>query len=190
MLQIVLIRPGSTSFDSEGRIQGNLDVPLSEAGNAQAEAAGAELRDAQIELIYCSPCQSSVETAEEIAKSLGVKFKEVEKLRNLDHGLWQGMRLDEVKRKQPKVFKQWLDHPETVCPPQGEMLEHASTRLEAVLAKIVKKHKQGVVGLVLPEPLASLAEAHLKHQAVPDLIKSAAPCGSWQTIGVGAPVAP
>lgn len=186
MLQIVLIRPGSTAFDSEGRIQGTLDVPLSEAGTEQVEAICGELADAGIEIIYSSPCQSSLETAEGIAKALGVKYKEVEKLRNLDHGLWQGMRLDEVKRKQPRVFKQWQEHPETVCPPEGEMVDQARQRVEAVLAKLVKKHKQGVVGIVLPEPLASLAQAQLSHQALPELVKPAAPCCSWQTFGIGA----
>ena len=40
----------------------------------------------------------------------------------MNHGLWQGMIIDEVKRKQPKVYKQWQEHPENVCPPEGEML--------------------------------------------------------------------
>ena len=32
MLQIVLIRPGTTDFDEQGRIQGTLDIPLNERG--------------------------------------------------------------------------------------------------------------------------------------------------------------
>ncbi|MEX0867136.1 MAG: histidine phosphatase family protein [Pirellulales bacterium] len=186
MLQIVLIRPGSTAFDSEGRIQGTLDVPLSEAGNEQVAAICAQLADAHLEIIYSSPCQSSLETAEAVAKRVGVKYKEVEKLRNLDHGLWQGMRLEEVKRKQPRVFKQWREHPETICPPEGEMVEPARRRVEEVLAKIVKKHKHGVVGLVVPEPLASLAQACLCRQPPPEVMKSTPACGTWQTFGVGA----
>ena len=31
-----------------------------------------------------------------------------------------GMLVEEVKQKQPRVYRQWLEHPETVCPPEGE----------------------------------------------------------------------
>ncbi len=35
MLTVILIRPGSTDFDEQGRIQGTLDVPLNEQGAAE-----------------------------------------------------------------------------------------------------------------------------------------------------------
>ena len=39
MLTILLIRSGTTEFDAQGRIQGTLDVPLSDEGLRQARAA-------------------------------------------------------------------------------------------------------------------------------------------------------
>ena len=57
-------------------------------------------------------CRSAQETAELIGRGLKLKPKALERLQNLDHGLWQGMRIDEVKHKQPKVYKQWQEHPE------------------------------------------------------------------------------
>ena len=33
MVRIVLIRPGSTDFDEQGRITGTLDIPLNEPQN-------------------------------------------------------------------------------------------------------------------------------------------------------------
>ena len=35
MLQIVLIRPGSTDYDRQERIQGTLDIPLDKQGTAE-----------------------------------------------------------------------------------------------------------------------------------------------------------
>ena len=32
MIEVLLIRPGSTTFDHEGRIKGSLDIPLSVEG--------------------------------------------------------------------------------------------------------------------------------------------------------------
>ena len=49
MVQIALVRPGSTDYDIQGRIQGNLDIPLNEMGRKQAasavDQAGAGLED-------------------------------------------------------------------------------------------------------------------------------------------------
>ena len=38
MVQIVLIRPGSTDYDEQGRIQGTLDIPLNEQGTREVAA--------------------------------------------------------------------------------------------------------------------------------------------------------
>ena len=39
------------------------------------------------------------------------------------------MLVSDVKAKQPKVYRQWQEQPETVCPPQGETLGDAEERL-------------------------------------------------------------
>ena len=63
MLRIVLVRPGSTDFDEQGRIKGTLDIPLNENGTHQAVRAARELDDLGVEIVYTSPCQSAVQTA-------------------------------------------------------------------------------------------------------------------------------
>ena len=35
MTQVVLIRPGATVYDEQNRVQGTLDIPLSERGRAE-----------------------------------------------------------------------------------------------------------------------------------------------------------
>ena len=99
------------------------------------------LRDQPIAAIYASPCQSADQTAEALAHALDLKVKTVDKLQNLDQGLWQGMLVSDVKSKQPKVYRQFQEQPETVCPPQGETLCTAKQRVSAALAKLLKKHK-------------------------------------------------
>ena len=37
-LQILLVRPGATDLDDQGRIKGALSIPLSEKGEGQARA--------------------------------------------------------------------------------------------------------------------------------------------------------
>ena len=155
-LQILVVRAGSTEYDRQRRVQGTLDVPLSADGRAELGHVVEELRDHEIDAIYVSPNQSSTESAEMLADALDLKSKKLDKLYNLDQGLWQGMLIEDVKTKQPKVYRQWQEQPETVCPPGGETVASAKQRIVEVLERIVKKHKGGTVALVVPDPLASI----------------------------------
>ena len=156
MLRIVLIRPGSTDFDEQRRIKGTLDIPLNQNGADQVSRTAAELADAEVQVVYSAPCQSAMQTANAVADNLGVKVKRLELLRNLDHGLWHGKLIDEVKQKQPKVYRLWQDTPESICPPEGETLTSAKLRIQKTLKRLQKKHRHGVVAVVAPEPLASI----------------------------------
>ncbi len=181
MARIVLVCPGQTEFAEQGRIAGTLDLPLSEAGNEQVSHTAAELRDRGIELVFTSPGLASVETAERIAFELGVKVKKLDKLKNIDQGLWQGKLIEDVRQKQPKVYRQWQENPETVCPPEGEPVTAARARVEAVVSKILKR-KNAVVALVAPEPLASLIRNFVDQSEIGDLWKAEACHACWQMI--------
>jgi broad specificity phosphatase PhoE len=184
MFRLVLICPGSTELDDQGRIKGSLDIPLSENGSSQVARAVGELADTTIEHIYTSPAKSAKQTAEAIAARRDLKVKTVDKLQNLDHGLWQGKLINEVRQNQPKIYKKWQDKPETVCPPGGETLESAQGRVKAALTKLAKKHKSGTVALVVPEPLASLVRCCVNSSELGDLWKSECDCGTWELINV------
>ena len=190
MLQILLIRPGTTEYDQQGRVQGTLDIPLCEDGRQEVEALLGQVKDQPIAAIYTSPLQSAQQTADAIGATLDLKVKTLDNLQNLDHGLWQGMLVSDVKTKQPKVYRQWQEQPETVCPPQGETLCSAKQRVQAVLAKLLKKHKaDGVFALVAPEPLASVIRHVVRHDDWGDLWQCCAGRAKWELIEVPQTVA-
>lgn len=173
MVQIVLVRPGSTDYDVQKRILGSLDIPLNEQGLAEAAATAEQLRDKGMDAIYSPISQPSLQTAEIISKTLGIKLKKLDRLENLHAGLWEGMLVEEVRHKQPKVYRQWQEQPENVCPPEGEMLGQADERVRNAVLKLLKRHKDGTVGLVLPEPILSLARRFLTREPLGDLWKAA-----------------
>ncbi len=184
MLRLILVRPGATDFDEQGRIKGALDIPLNAHGQNQVAQTVDELVQLNLDRIYTAPCQSAQQTAQALAKGRNVKIKEVEAFANLDHGLWQGKLIKEVKQKQPKVYKKWQEHPELVCPPEGETIEAAKQRVNTALMKMIKKHKSGVVALVVPEPLASLLNCFLSSKDIGDLWASECDSGKWESIDI------
>lgn len=190
MVQIVLIRPGTTEYDQQGRVQGTLDIPLCEDGRQEVEVLVNELRDQPIAAIYASPGQSADQTAEALGHALDLKVKTVDSFQNLDQGLWQGMLIADVKSKQPKVYRQWQEQPETVCPPQGETLIAAKQRVSAALAKILKKHKTDrLVAIVVAEPLASVIRHAVRNEDWGDLWQSMTTTAQWQVLNVPEAVA-
>lgn len=150
----VLIRSGETDFDVEGRMQGTIDLPLTPVGRAEVEAAIETLRSVPVETIYCSPGEPAFSTARLIGRALDVPVKPLEDLDNMHFGLWQGMCINEIRRKQPKVFRQWEESPTTVCPPQGETLDDVNARVSGALKKRLKKDSSFAV--VASEPVATL----------------------------------
>ncbi len=187
MVRIVLVQPGATEFDEQRRIKGSLDMPLSVNGAHQVAQIVDELAEQELDMIYTAPCQSAQQTAEALASNRRIKVKTIDKLKNLNHGLWHGKLIEEVRQTQPKVYRQWQENPHNVCPPEGETLGDAQSRVETALIKLLKKHKQGVVALVVPEPLASLVRSFLQQRHLGDLWKAECECGNWELIEVEPP---
>jgi hypothetical protein len=51
------------------------------------------------------------------------------------------------------------------------MLGEADQRVRAAMLKLLKKHKEGIIGLCVPEPLLSLARRFILHGDLGDLWK-------------------
>ncbi len=182
MLRLILVLPGATDLDSQGRIKGSLDLPMNANGNQQARQTADALSNESIDVVYCSPCLSAQQTAEQLSREGQIRIRIVEDLRNLDRGLWHGRLIEELKESQPRVYRQWQEQPQTVCPPGGETLEKAQTRMRKALRKIRKRHKSGTIALVIPEPLASVVRSYLENAEIGDLWKAECRCGSWEAI--------
>ena len=182
MCNVVVVRPGSTLFDEQDRIKGSLDMPLSASGIEQVHRVAMEISKLPITTVYCGPCESAQSTAREIAEQTRAKWKVCDCFRNLDHGLWQGKLIDELKRQQPRLFKQLQENPRSFCPPGGETVAEAEARVEKLIAKLCRKHSNETIAVVIPEPLASLIAAKLKETDLGDLWKSECDNGSWEMI--------
>jgi broad specificity phosphatase PhoE len=166
---LVVIRAGSTDFDLQGRIRGTLDLPLCAAGLAEAKAAAAALAGTPPAAIYSAPDACSVDTARHVARACGLRARRLDDLVNLDQGLWQGMLVDDIRLKQPRLYRQWQDNPWAVSPPEGELLEQACDRVEGVLERMLRRHPAGRIALVVPAPLDQIVRWLTAGESIGDL---------------------
>jgi phosphoserine phosphatase len=185
MLRVLLVQPGSTDFDEQGRMKGSLDIPLSARGAGQVARIVAELSEMPIDIIYTAPCRSAVQTAQALAQHRQTRVKRVKQLRNLDHGLWHGKLIDEVRQHQPKVYRLCQEHPDRICPPKGESVAAARARAGEAVARIIKRHRLGTVALVIPEPVASFVREMLDDEGPRnDFWKAETDQGNWDLIEI------
>ncbi len=166
MSQVILIRPGATLYDEQNRVQGILDIPLSERGHGQvvrlAQEISESLGESSLAALYSGPGENVTRTAEIVGKVVGIRPKRINEFRNLDQGLWQGLQIDEIKRRNTRLFRQWIDDPATICPPQGETVERAMDRIKAAFRPLIRRHQDEAIGLVVGEPLARLVACYLR----------------------------
>lgn len=182
MVRFLLIEPGATEFDDQRRMKGSLDMPLSRSGRAQVLAAVQALSDLRIDRILTAPCQSARETAQTLADRCGGRIKVVDALRNVDHGLWNGKQIDEVRLKQPRIYRTGQDHPDQICPPGGETVEQARARVMKLITKTKRKFRSGTIALVVPDPMASVVRSVLRGDSMQDLWKSETDEATWELI--------
>jgi len=192
MSTIILVRPGSNDFDEQQRIQGTLDLPLNARGEQQVRQILQDLHSVPLDVIYASPSEPARTTAARLGEELGVPVKELDDLRNICHGLWQGLHFEEVRRKHPKVFKQWQEAPDTICPPEGEMFADAFARVRDALVKPLKSKKKNFA-IVAPEPLATIVACIVRGVVPADINPHGEPSEKrWEylkTNGVAPPLA-
>jgi len=180
--RVLLIRPGATDFDDQGRIKGTLDIPMSERGREQANVLAEQLSDFSLGTIYVAPCESARETAQQVAAGRDLKIKVIDAFRNVDHGLWHGKLIEEVKRNHPKVYRQGQEAPSEVCPPGGESIREARERVAKAIRKVLRKSGSEMIAIVIPDPMACVVQSLISGEELSDLWKAETDGASWDLL--------
>ena len=171
MTCVYVIQTGRTTWEEQGRRESAAGAPLTEQGAMAVQDAAVELADLNIKAVYaCTTGEAERQTAELVSKALGgVKVRNKKGLHELDYGLWQGLTVAEIKRRQPRAYRQWTRCPASCCPPEGEAPAAALERLRGELRGVVKRKKNGPALLVLRPVLAGLLKCLAADEPVADL---------------------
>lgn len=125
----MLWRHGQTTWNVEGRFQGQTDIPLDETGVAQAERAARLLAALQPDRIIASDLSRAMATAAPLSRLTGLTVTTDKDLRERHGGGWEGLTNAEIRAQYPDEYARW-------SPPGGEttgaVAERAGTALERI----------------------------------------------------------
>ena len=107
--RICLVRHGETVWNAEGRVQGQLDIPLNDVGRAQARATAEALAGHDFTAIYCSDLMRVRQTAEPSARKLALPVSYMAELRERHYGMFETLTYVEVREKFPGQYARFRD---------------------------------------------------------------------------------
>jgi broad specificity phosphatase PhoE len=150
-MKLLLIRHGQSIANTEGRVQGQMDSPLSEVGRDQARALTRRLLHEEwaISAIFASDLTRAAETAEILAAGLDVSVTLDARLREYDVGVLNGVVWREIEFLYPDIWHGLHYSHDWVPIPGEEGNEAFHRRLAAALTDIRAQYKdQQAVAIV------------------------------------------
>lgn len=144
------IRHGETAWNTQRRLQGQLDIGLNDNGEGQARAAGRWLaRQGGIEVVYASDLSRAWRTAEHIGAALGLDPRPVPELRERRYGLFEGLTYTEAREQHPQHYARHEAREPDFVIPGGESLRQFHERVTACLDVLLQRHRGQTLAVVL-----------------------------------------
>jgi broad specificity phosphatase PhoE len=134
--RVYLARHGQTAYNLEGRFQGHLPVPLNETGRAQAAELAERAAAHDFRALWCSPLLRARETADVLARRIGLEPIEDPRLMETDAGDWTDHSFIEVRARTPELFDAFVAGDPGFAFPGGESFAEQDERVNAALERV------------------------------------------------------
>lgn len=146
--RVIAVRHGETAWNVDTRIQGQLDVGLNDTGLWQARQVARALEEEPIGAIYASDLARAWQTAQEIAKSRGIKVTADPGLRERAFGMFEGRTFADIDAALPDQARLWRTRDPEFTPEGGESLLTFRERVTRTAARIAAQHPGELVVMV------------------------------------------
>jgi probable phosphoglycerate mutase len=174
---IYFLRHGQTAFNAEGRIQGQIEVPLNATGRAQALRNGGVLaeivREPERFDFVASPLLRTRQTMEIVRSAMGLDengYRTDGRLKEVLFGAWGGMTWTEIIERDHANYARRQADIWNVAPPEGECFRELYQRVEEWFSEIKRDSvvvSHGGVSRVLRGYILKLAPEEMMHLDVP-----------------------
>lgn len=137
-VRLTLIRHGQSVANAAGKLQGQMDFPLSTQGLNEAKAVGKWLADEDIDAIYSSDLSRAFQTAEEIAQHHTIEVLKSPALREFHLGQFQGLTREEINGRFPEYMDlDWW----TAGVAEVEQIDQIKARALDFVQKLLERHQ-------------------------------------------------
>lgn len=164
--RLILVRPAETDFRRKGRLEGQVDLPLTPEGRREVVRLLGEVRPVadRLRAVYCGGDQASRETATALSGLDSGRIRVLPQLDGVSFGLWEGQLAVDVRNRHSRMYEQWRRDACSITPPCGEEMEIAAERASSALRLIRNKHRKGTVIVVASECLRGLIWCRLNDE--------------------------
>lgn len=172
---IFFVRHGLTDWNVQRRFQGTCDIPLNDAGLAQARTAAERCAQLGFERIYHSTLLRAAQTAQIISGASGAPRIPCKGFNEVCLGVFQGLDHEKAKAQYPEAYANYFADRINGAPPEGESLYQVQQRALEALAFIEQDaagcERIAVVshGALLKALLAAVAGIPLENYACFDV---------------------
>lgn len=157
--RLILIRHGSTQWNSEKRYLSFSNIGLNKKGQGEAKILYEKLKNEIIHRVYSSDAKRTIQTAQIIFRNL--RIEQVQDLRELHFGSFEGLTYHQILKRYPLVYRKWLSNPYKVNIPKGENLSDFKKRIVGAFRKIILLNKNKTVAVVCHAGVISVFLNHL-----------------------------
>lgn len=108
---LYLVRHGQTAYNAERRLQGQLDIPLSDEGRRQAEELARRLKEngPRFDRIYCSRLKRARDTAAAVGRALETEPIVIPGIEEIYFGFFQGHTFEECAKLFPEAYADYRE---------------------------------------------------------------------------------
>lgn len=151
-MKLILIRHGDTDYNVENRYCGVSDPSLNSLGRDRVKKLIPALSDFQIDKVYTSDLRRAHETAALILDGVDsekrIEFESSALFRELDFGIFEGMRYEEIMQKHSRDYTAWINDPFEIAPPKGESFNMLKKRVKKGLDELRSSNSDQTIALV------------------------------------------
>lgn len=158
---VLLVRHGQTDSNINDFYMGSSSEDLNQVGYTQARCLSSRLADLPVAAFYTSPLRRAYTTAAVLAEPHNLEPNELDDLTEIRLGDWQGLHMDEIRRRWAELWRQWRTDPSQLTLPNGESLNEVAERSLKAFEEVIQANQEKYVVLVTHDSVVRVLVAHV-----------------------------
>ena len=169
---LLFVRHGQSEANLKGIFAGGTEYPLTELGHKQAELMMKfVIEKYKIDAVYSSDLCRASDTAEKVARRLGLRVNTDRRLREIDGGIWNRMAFDDISQKYKTEFDMWTADLSKVRAPEGENVYDVQKRALEAITDICENEKGKTVFIATHRVLLRTVQCKWEGRPLSDINK-------------------